>query len=77
MVRSIDIPVKGLIPRKPSASKDFPVPCVYVFMCLCVYVFICRTQAWLYRSQTLHALRVKKPADAGLLNKSQVGATRL
>jgi hypothetical protein len=69
MVRSIDIPVKGLIPRKPSASKDFPVPCVYVF--------ICRTQAWLYRSQTLHALRVKKPADAGLLNKSQVGATRL
>jgi hypothetical protein len=72
MVRSIDIPVKGLIPRKPSASKGFASA-----MCLFVYLFMCRTQAWLYRSQTLHALSVKKPADAGLLNKSQVGATRL
>jgi|TARA_B110000208_G_scaffold120178_1_gene146840 hypothetical protein len=66
MVRSIGTSVKGLIPCKPFASKDLPV-----------IELICRRQAWLCKSQTSHAVRVKKPADAGFLNQSQAGAMRL
>jgi len=58
--------IQGLIPCKPFASKDLPV-----------LELICPRQAWLCKSQTSHAVRVKKPADAGFLNQSQAGAMRL